>query len=412
MFRQEYKYNTGWTVRDGFDLAILGNIFRRMDFYEKSPEFTVLKNNNVRTVFFLETGKETPRELFIKRYKCSGISDIVKYIFFPSKAVSEWKNLTRFEQLSLPCPRPLAFSEKKFFCILKDSCLVTEKLEDAMPLNEYVKNIQAEIRPVVVKYLAGLISRLHRKNVYFRDLHAGNIMIKTPGSGQLELCLVDLHRAVILPFLAQWMKVRDLAQLCNSLPATNTEKISFLRQYCQDRELFCIFKEKIYRKGLKLEARRIISRSKRCIKKSSVFENDVQWKQSYFGRKDLGMKQAIALVCMADSSSGRIVKESSKSVLSVHDTDKGKICVKKYKFKGFLYSIKNILRKSRAMKTWTAANGFIVRGIDTPLPEAIIEKKWGPFCVESYYFYRWEDRALELNDYIKHIKPGKLRRSF
>ncbi len=249
---------------------------------------------------------------------------------------------------------------------------------------------------------------LHENRVFFRDLHAGNILVKPTGSSSPDLYFIDLHRALVLPWLLTWMKVKDLAQLCNSLTASKTDKIRFLKEYCKEERLvnnsFRILQEKIYSKSLKLELRRIKSRSKRCFKNSSVFEKQITRTEAYYGRKDFGRQKADSLVLKSIEDSNSTIKRSSKSVITAHKTEDGSlVCVKRYKFRGTAYSLKNLFRKSRAMKSWIAANGLIVRGVNTPLPQAMVEKKRGLLCIESYYISQWLPEAAELNDCIKNM---------
>ncbi len=141
MFKKLYNSGITWTVRKSVDTSILDNLFSRLESHEMYPELALVKDNNVRSAFFFTTGCAAHHEVFVKRYKCRGIKDILKHMFVPSKAVSEWRNLKKFYDRQLPCPEPLAFSEKKTLGILRDSCLITEVVLSAVPLNEYVKNM-------------------------------------------------------------------------------------------------------------------------------------------------------------------------------------------------------------------------------------------------------------------------------
>ena len=65
--------------------------------------------------------------------------------------------------------------------------------------------------------------------------------------------------------------------------------------------------------------------------------------------------------------------------------------------------MKSLCHETRARKSWIAGNAFLVRGISTPLPQALVEKKFGPFVVESFLITQWLAGARELNDYITHL---------
>ena len=183
---------------------------------------TLIRDNNVRMSFFYRTDEA---ELFIKRYKCRSLWDTVKYFFFPSKAMAEWRNLRRFEEKGIPTSAPLAVAEKRTLRLLRESCLVTASLAPAEALNDYLLKtaLTPARRQQLGRSLGRLVRKLHDANVFFRDLHAGNILIRWSDGQRPELFLIDLHKAYFVPALQQWMRVRDLGQLCNSLQASRTD---------------------------------------------------------------------------------------------------------------------------------------------------------------------------------------------
>jgi tRNA A-37 threonylcarbamoyl transferase component Bud32 len=342
----------------------------------------------------------------------------------PSKARSEWKALLRFEQSRLPCPRAQAFMEKRALGLLRESCLITESLAPAVELNDCAAAPAASLaekRDIIV-LLADMVRALHGHNIFYRDLHAGNILMRRSESGAPRLFFIDLHRAVFLPRIFGWMRTRDLAQLCNSLGGTMAQRLLFLQRYsgadsCRDKPCQGL-RRAVGHKAAALERRRILSRSKRCVKNSSVFECDRSFKERYCGRKDFGRDAARAALAAHKSrlSKKDSIKSSSKSALTCHgEHESGPLCVKEYRYLGAAYMIKNLFRRSRAMKSWRAAHGLIVRGISTPLPLALVERRLGPLVVESFLVTMWLPDAPALNDYVRSrvsgFSPGK-RKSF
>jgi serine/threonine protein kinase len=225
-----------------------------------------------------------------------------------------------------------------------------------------------------------------------------------------------------------WMRIRDLAQLCNSIPAPESDRLRFLKEYCKDdlrdKKNFYALNVNITHVAGKLEQRRIKSRSKRCRKNSTLFEVKGWWHESYCIRKDFGLRACYRAIDYHKSTSHTneraMLKQSSKSILTTHKSTKDiplPVCVKGYRFMGSLYALKNILRKSRAMKSWIAGNSLMVRGVSTPMPQAILERKWGPLVLESFLITEWISGTTELNDYIsglhneKPIAIGKKRKT-
>ncbi len=418
MFTHLYKNGMHWKIKPGFEASLPENIPASVEACRRDPQARLIRDNNVRMSFFYRTDAA---EFFIKRYKCRSIWDTVKYFFFPSKAIAEWRNLLRFEEKGIASTEPLAVAEKRRLRLLRDSCLVTASLAPAIALNEFLLTAKLSLlqRRELSRALGRVVRRLHDAGVFFRDLHAGNILIRWPDGEPPELYLIDLHKAFCLPGLQQWMRVRDLGQLCNSLKASRTDAVRFLNVYCKGttRPAYRKLEQEIYRKQARLEAVRIKSRSKRCIKHSTVFEKSRSWSASYFGRKDFGRKaaeSAIGLHCTELArGSAQLLKRASKSSVTVHGLDgHGQVCVKGYRFIGPWYSLKNLFRRSRALKSWIAANGLLVRRIDTPLPLAVVEKTLGPLRRECYLITRLLPEARELNQYVLAAGPAGRKRDF
>ncbi len=418
MFTHLHRSGMHWTIKSGFEKALPADLPANADDCARDSRATLIRDNNVRMSFLYRSGDAG---LFIKRYKCRSLWDTVKYFFFPSKAIAEWRNLRRFEEQGIPTSAPLAVAEKRMLRLLRESCLVTASLAPAEALNEYL--LKARLAPLqrqqLACALARLVKKLHDANVFFRDLHAGNILIDWSRGGQPALFLIDLHKAWFVARLQDWMRVRDLGQLCNSLAASRTDGIRFLKTYLagQPDAAYRSLQHKIQGKQIKLEAVRIKSRSKRCIRHSTVFEKKRTWAESYFGRKDFGKKPADAAISLhcteLASGTARILKRASKSAVTLHALEgHGQVCVKGYRHVSLWYSLKNIFKKSRALKSWIAAHGLLVRGIDTPLPLAVLERTCGPLRRESFLITGLLPDARELNDYIRAADPGERKADF
>ena len=419
VFKKIYQDEAAWVIREDFLPLLPGNLLDTLQHHDQYPEFTLLRDNNVRSSFLLKLPGGGDRSVFIKRYKVRGLQDVWKYSFFPSKAALEWKSLRNCEEWGLPMPRPLAVAEKRSGVLLKDSCIILEALTQASPLNEYLERQLPGFPPEQLWHLkqslalslAQLVRDVHKKGIFYRDLHAGNILIKTIDSGACELFLIDLHRALFPPVLMQWMRVRDLAQLCNSLSATQTDKLRFLKEYCRAGQLskksFYDVNKKLAAAADRMEKTRIKSRSKRCVKNSTTFEVATSFGERYCGRRDFGRgacRQAIAShLSSLVRDEAQVLKKTAHSIMTTHAEEKElpvPVCVKGYRSGGLRYALKSLAVTSRAMKSWIAGNSLLVRGINTPRPQALLEKKYGPVVLKSFLITEWLAGSVELNDYI------------
>jgi tRNA A-37 threonylcarbamoyl transferase component Bud32 len=407
-------------MREDAVSAVPENLLPLLQHPEQCPGLTLVRENTVRASFFLRL--PDAGELFIKRYKMRGLSDIMKYMLVPSKAAAEWKTLRRCAEGGLPVPRPVAVAEKKSGLVLQDSCVIAEAVTGALPLNDYFAQRLPALAPAVARQLrtslaanlAQLVRAVHNRGIFYRDLHAGNILIRAAADGEHELFLIDLHRALFPPRLMQWMKVRDLAQLCNSLPETAIDRDSFLQEYFRDAgrgaAAFPAFSAAIAAAASRLAAKRLRSRGKRCTKNSTTFEVYAGVREGYCGRRDFGREAARAAIAehhaAMQHSRAQIRKQSKNSVITTQTQRTGPpaaICVKQYQYRGIRYGLKSLFTRTRARNSWIAGNAFLLRGISTPLPLALVERKLGPLVTESFLVTEWLTGARELNDYISGL---------
>ena len=409
-----------WRVREGYTwLVAPGGPFDRLRSGIAGQDVTVVRDNIIRASYRVRTGRDTCPEVFVKHFKAGGIRDTLKYLILPSKAYREWHTLARFEQRNIPCPRPIAYGERRRLGLLREGFLITESLAPAVPLNQYLTQQHPGVRErrILAEHLGRLVAILHCSRIYYRDLHAGNILLRTPGPADGTLVCVDLHRAFVLPFLPAFLAIDDIAHLCNSLQVNRSDEFSFFRAYCTMRfgswEAGIGLTERIAARRRVLEQRRICSRSKRCVKNSTVFEVRRGVYETYFGRRDFGYEVACRAIDDHRAGKGQVVKRGSKSTITVQYCGRyGSVCVKGYQTGSFRYGLKQIFLQTRGRRSWKAAHGLLVRGFDTPLPLALVERRIGPVVREVYFITGWIPEAQELNDYVRSAGFGERKREF
>ena len=159
-----------------------------------------------------------------------------------------------------------------------EQCLRTGKTPDVL--------IQKKI---LIKKLAQLVQKIHAEGFFYRDLHAGNIMVVKNDAGEPELYPVDFHKVWHMKKIPLWMRIRDLAQLKNSITASRADQVRFLREYAKGCNLFSNnFKFNAYRieiKAEKLWRAHLKSRTKRCVVNSSEFAVQKDFKHSLYHNK-------------------------------------------------------------------------------------------------------------------------------
>jgi len=290
------KNEIDWLVLSGYARTIPEELVEKVRRVASYPECRIIRENNVRISMFVPQ-PETGEVIFAKRYKCRGLKDIVKYFFVPSKALSEWKIMNAFLDRGIPVARPLAYGEKRKGGCLLDSYLFTEALATAVTLRDfYEQSLIPNGSPhhdlnksTVIKKLADLVSSIHAEGFFYRDLHAGNVLVVESDDETLSLYPVDFHKAWHLRRIPDFMRIRDLAQLKNSLAVSPADQLRFLNAYALDApRSFTHLKQsarRIEKKAEQLWRVHLKSRTKRCLVNSTEFAVKKDLTQSMYFRK-------------------------------------------------------------------------------------------------------------------------------
>ena len=409
-----------WLVDASYAHLIPGDLLKKIRQPSAHPECRVIKDNNVRVSMILPL-KEKEKHLFVKRYKCRGITDKIKYFFISSKVSAEWKNMHAFLDRGISVARPLAKGEHRKYNLLQDSYLFTQALVHALPLRDYITKIQDQSdsneafrsRREVISAVAQVVSAIHEEGFFYRDLHAGNILVDTSDDGTLVIYPIDFHKVWHFYKLPVWMRVRDLAQLKNSVSATAGDQWRFLKEYTRQSPSFKTplkeFAGRINNKASQLWWVHLKSRTKRCIVESSEFSVRKTSGGSLYYRKIFSEDQIREIVRQYDterlSSQRTILKETVKELVSIltlstHEGIHPKFLIKESRFAGLGKSLIRTFIRSRAMRSWIAARGLLVRGIKTPVSFALIEDKRLGLLKRTLLISAFIEDAYELNDYV------------
>jgi tRNA A-37 threonylcarbamoyl transferase component Bud32 len=374
----------------------------------------VIKENMIRASVIISL--KGNGEVFVKRYKMRGWGETFKYLFLPSKADKEWKNIRLFHKYHLPTVTPIARGEKRRWSLLKDSLLITQNIPNCHTLKELFFSVRnrssretLEKKREIINELARQIRLIHAHGFFHRDLHAGNILIKEEPSRMFNLFFVDLHKAWHVRRIPLLARIRDLAQFQNSLPSTRCDRIRFLKAYLQENDPpLLMMTSAIDQYAKRLKRVRLRSRTKRCLIPSSEFMVKKGFKRNLYCKRKYGEDFYEAIVKeYQDTKAGRrihLLKEQSKSsVFFLTIPWKGEnltACLKEFKYPTLSYALRHSLSRSRALKSWVAAHGLRVRGFLTPEPLALSEERKGGILSRSLLLSEYLQGVEELNDYI------------
>lgn len=178
------------------------------------------------------------RVVLYKRFRCRGFWSRVKNRLRTSSALRSWLLGWNLRDRDLPTPQPLAMFHDYRSGWPGDGYLVTEFLEECLPLSEAVEQFDHHrVQRLWIESLAKLIAKMHLRQVQHRDLKAPNILLNFP-TGHPEDAkpfLIDLVGVRVGRKVTRTIRVRDLARLNTSFWETprvsRTDRLRFLRGY-------------------------------------------------------------------------------------------------------------------------------------------------------------------------------------
>jgi tRNA A-37 threonylcarbamoyl transferase component Bud32 len=231
----------GYAVRD-LDSSLLEQLASDPNGPFESPESKILKTSRSSTVVeCLLDGPEPRRPVIYKRFQVTDRRDGWLGLVRMTSAIRSWVFGHGLRERRLPTARPLAIVHRYSGGLPREGYLLTEKIENAVDLHEFVRRLAilptATAKGILrrrLEKLARLIRILHERGLTHRDLKASNILTAAPIDDH-RFWFIDLVGVRRRGYVGRQRKMRDLMRLyasfrCHAL-ITRTERLRFLRAY-------------------------------------------------------------------------------------------------------------------------------------------------------------------------------------
>lgn len=417
-----------WDIStDQSSLLARAELRGREDRIVKTANMSYEKDNFARTLFFMPASPET--RFWVKRYKIYNFRERLKSFFLPSPASQEYKALRYLKQKNMLVPKPVAILARKSWGVLKESFILLVEVPEAIPLSQFIQqnyhgkmnNECYQAKSQVLNKLASLVRALHSVNFYHYNLQAHNILVQSQAEGDIKLYLADLYRSKRINWLTGLHKQRNLAQLCYSLnqimPVTDMVRLlAFYRHLDIRPEILRPFVRDIFNVINRVQHRHWQNRTGRCLKKSTRFIIDRVSGYRIYHLRSFPVEQINKLVrshnTLAQKEPARLFKSTPRQSISIQTLDNDeRFYVKEYPYRGFAL-LKNLLRRHPARAEWLAINGFLVRGMQTLQPLALVEKRIRFSVVGGYLILKKILGAVPISQYVlMNFAPQGDRRS-
>jgi len=285
---------------------------------------------------------------------------------------------------------------------------------------------QRQIR-LATRALAEAVGKMHAAGVVHRDLHAGNILIRT-SAGRPCPVVMDLHRARRRRWLSRAARARNLAQLFHDRYdcTTRCQRLRFLRHYLaasaaagslkgwaalieslaashtrrqlrqRDRR---VFGSNRYFSPIRLPAGwrgHVVLASKRKMAGSRAAEMQfdlASWQEALSRPDELFSGPGVVVV--KDSRSSQIVRR--KLQVGGHQLD---VYCKRARRKWWWKAPLDCFRKSRALRAFGLGHELLTRRIATALPLAALERRRGRLLLDNILITEAID-AASIGDFVQ-----------
>jgi heptose I phosphotransferase len=245
---------------------------------------------SVSRVSLVEAGGE--EGFFLKRHRRAPWAEQVREFLhrgrFVSAARQEWESIWHLRQLGIATVEPVGLGELKRWGWGAGSFLITQELEGATRLTEFIpQHFAPPLHPCLlaekrhlIRDLALLARRLHRGRFFHRDLYLGHFFVKPKQEEGYDLYLMDLQR-VIRPrwWIRRW-RIKDLASLDFSAPGgwfTASDRLRFYKQYRQISRLSREDKSLI--RGILRKSRRIRAHTGKLLERGEIRKAPWGWER-------------------------------------------------------------------------------------------------------------------------------------
>ena len=374
-----------WTLGPGWSAREIATLVQRA----QGPSTELVKSSMARTVTFVPWAEG--RRVVLKHYKCRGLRDVIKAAISGSKARYEWHMAHRFLDAGIPTAKPLAFGERRRAGIAIESWLATEEISGCVTLRalcsgqDDASRMSHALRLSLVQHLGTILATLHGSRIQHTDLHAGNFLVQLT-EHDAALYLLDLHAARLRPWkLSRRQVVQNLAMVLASttFPGVRPlDRLRVLRHYCRAGlwpwHLYKRLCALVDAKADALRARRIKSRSRRCIVESTQFCSHRDDGCRTYRRRDFSPEAVETAIreheqsCAAGPGAALKIDVKTRVSLVQAPSECGPrtVCVKEYRGQPLARNMRNFFRPRPAMRSWCAAHALSVRGIDVAAPLA------------------------------------------
>jgi tRNA A-37 threonylcarbamoyl transferase component Bud32 len=403
-----------WQLTPDAD-AVLGPTGPDLDRWLSDSRAEVVKTGPQRTVYRVRLDAGT---VFVKHCRINGPRAFFREVLRPAKARLEFENALALKERGIPAAVPLAWGGPASG-LPGESILITRCLE-GVPFLRFVDQVlpalpaddQAAVRRQLAVGLGQFLAKLHDAGVAHPDPHAGNFVVELPPSRVPHFALLDLHAVRIINRPLGGNEVITNLVLYNrwfQMRASRTDRLRFWQSYRRSRPALSWLEERHL--ASRLEGWTLDSnlsfwagREHRCLDTNRYFRRVRRGPFRGFAVRDL--PEGVVQDVLADPDAVftrpgvKLLKDSCTSTVAelVIPTADGPraVVLKRINVRRGTELVKNLFRRSPAVRSWVNGHSLRDRWLPTPRPLLVFHRYRFGLPAEGYLLVERVPDSLEL----------------
>jgi tRNA A-37 threonylcarbamoyl transferase component Bud32 len=421
-----------WHVLPGWEPLLLGSEGLPLARWLAERRAVRVKHLGNRAIYRVELDS---RAIYVKHHRCRGPIQTLAAIVRGSPARREWLCAVEAFRRNIATARPIAFGERTSRGLLCESYFVTEAIDGAETLDQFVlRRLESfppahrrRARRLLLHRAARFLAAVHQAGLRHRDFHAGNLLVapdEIDNPRRPALYLIDLARASYTAPL-DWAAARDCLVVLHAEwfdRLSPAERWRFLRTYLAARPELAHPPRKVLLdeldRGARAHSRRIDrGRDRRALRDNRDFRALGSPGRRLWAVRELPDSLVAQLFHRPERLLGQSLDypvKISHTTLFVRaevslDDHVLRIGLKRCRPRNAWKALAGCFRPSRARRAWYLGHALLARRIATARPLAACERRrhdhaarsrllpsWFP-APESYLAVEWIDEAENLH---------------
>lgn len=384
---------------------------------------------------------------------------VLRRLFRDASCRAEWDSGQFALRAGLPAPRPVAYAMNLRRGRRRCDLLISEGVEPAYSLSDFWQSLSSDQHErrrrqdaaQLGERLAEMIARAHQAGFEHLDLHAANILVQPVGPRRYRTLFVDLQSARQDVPIGDRAVVRNLAQLNQWFRRHSSvgDRVRFLRAYLRwrneyetafphGRPLGLSFPQlaTALRHAAEHHARRLGAQRDRRATRNGRYFTRVRlaggWRgmavvtakhatdnspasQLTFDRAWWLQQLAQPLRWFADHAPGRCKDSHSACVCRAmlsHNHQPLPVIVKRPRARNARRRLALFWPPSRSWRAWCIGHALLHRDVLTARPLAVLERRLGPFVLDSILITEAQPDALDLEAYLRRESGARSPREW